>query len=64
MKIVPPDEKGKYTGYYLHRDRKVHIPVFVLRYYLEQTLGLSSAPGRRPKPPETHEETARRQPIN
>ena len=44
MKIVPPDEKGKYTGYYLHRDRKVHIPVFVLRYYLEQTLGLKFRP--------------------
>jgi hypothetical protein len=44
MKIVPPDEKEKYTGYYLHRDRKVHIPVFVLRYYLEQTLGLKFRP--------------------
>ena len=44
MKIIPPDEKDKYTGYYLHRDRKVDIQVFVLRDYLKEILDLHFRP--------------------
>lgn len=44
MKIYSPDHEHKYTGYYLQRDRKVDIQVFVLRYYLEEMLDLQFRP--------------------
>jgi hypothetical protein len=44
MKIIPPDEKNKYTGYYLQRDRKVDIEVFVLRHYLKEIQTLDFRP--------------------
>jgi hypothetical protein len=40
MKVIRPDEKEKYTGYFLQRNRKIDIQVFVLRHHLEQVLDL------------------------
>lgn len=45
LKIIPPEGKGDYTRYYLDslRDRR-KIEVFVLKYYLEQKLGITFKP--------------------
>jgi hypothetical protein len=44
MKIIPADQEHKHTGYFLQRDRKVDIEVFVLRHYLKDMLSLEFRP--------------------
>lgn len=44
MKAIPPDADAPYTGYYLRRDRKTDIEVFVLKDYLRERLGLEFRP--------------------
>ena len=45
LKIIQPEDEGDYTRYYLDslRDRR-KIEVFVLKYYLEQKLGITFKP--------------------
>jgi hypothetical protein len=45
LNVVPPDPKaGNYTGYFLRRDFKQDIEVFVLKDYLSEKLGLEFRP--------------------
>jgi hypothetical protein len=44
MEVIPPEKDAQYTGYFLTRDRKNPIQVFVLKDYLKQRLGLEFRP--------------------
>ncbi len=44
MQVVAPDKDESYTGYFLTRDRKQSIEVFVLKDYLKDKLGLEFRP--------------------
>lgn len=44
LKILPPDKESAYTGYFLQRDRKQDIEVFVLKDYLREKLALEFRP--------------------
>jgi hypothetical protein len=49
LHIAPPDkENGNYTGYFLRKDFKTEIQIFVLKDYLREKLGLEFRP--RPAP--------------
>ena len=45
LKIIPPEQDGDYTRYYLDSMRSERkIEIFVLKYYLEEKFGISFSP--------------------
>ena len=44
MQVIAPDKAAPYPGYFLVRDRKQSIEVFVLKDYLKEMLGLEFRP--------------------
>ena len=44
MQVIAPEKDAMYTGYFLTKDRKQSIQVFVLKDYLKEKLGLEFRP--------------------